>query len=220
MLSRAMIRLPIAACSTTSNRCRSISSRSFLSSLRPRRSAVDAVDDRRQGIDAVVMDQHVEAHQVGGAVAEELVVHRAVAVRHRLELVVQVVDDLRQRHLEDEDGPRRAEVLGADVDAAALGAHAASGRRCCSAGSRKLMRTIGSRNSSIWPASGTFCGLSMTMRLALARQDLVGDVRRGLHQVEVAVALQALLDDLAVEHAEEAAAEAEAEPLADFRAGR
>ena len=30
-------------------------------------------------------------------------------------------------------------------------------------GSRKLMRTNGSRNSSIWPASGTFCGLSMTM---------------------------------------------------------
>ena len=89
-----------------------------------------------------------------------------------------------------------------------------------SAGSRKLMRTNGSRNSSIWPASGTFCGLSMAIDLALARQDLVGDVRGGLHQVEVAVAFEALLDDLAVEHAEEAAAEAEAEALADSPADR
>jgi len=31
-----------------------------------------------------------------------------------------------------------------------------------SAGIRKLMRANGSRNSSIWPASGIFCGLSMT----------------------------------------------------------
>ena len=53
--------------------------------------------------------------------------------------------------------------------------------------------------------------------LALARQDFVGDVRGGLHQVELAVAFEALLDDLAVEHAQEAAAEAEAEPFADFR---
>ena len=82
------------------------------------------------------------------------------------------------------------------------------------------MLTNGSRNSSIWPASGTFCGLSIDDRLALARQDLVGDVRGGLHQVELAVAFEPLLDDLAVEHAEEAAAEAEAEALADSPAGR
>ena len=56
--------------------------------------------------------------------------------------------------------------------------------------------------------------------LAVALQDLVGDVRGGLHQVEVAVALEPLLDDLAVEHPEEAAAEAEAEALADSPAGR
>ena len=52
---------------------------------------------------------------------------------------------------------------------------------------------------------------------ALARQDFVGDVRRRLHEIELAVALQALLDDLAVEHSQKAAAEAEAEAFADFR---
>ena len=83
-----------------------------------------------------------------------------------------------------------------------------------SAGSRKLTFTIGSRNSSIWPASGTFCGLSMRSVSPLRGQDFVGDVGRGLHQVELGFAFQPLLDDLAVQHAEEAAAEAEAQALA------
>src|SRR5262249_39718192 len=52
--------------------------------------------------------------------------------------------------------------------------------------------------------------------LALARQQLVRDVWRRRHQLQLALALQALLDDLAVPPAEEAAAEAEAEALAGF----
>ena len=50
-------------------------------------------------------------------------------------------------------------------------------------------------------------------RLARRRLHLVGDVRRGHEQVEVELALEALADDLHVEEAEEAAAEAEAERL-------
>ena len=56
--------------------------------------------------------------------------------------------------------------------------------------------------------------------LALARQDFVGDVRGGRDQFEIAVAFEALLDDLAVEHAQKAAAEAEAEPFAVLRHDR
>ena len=47
--------------------------------------------------------------------------------------------------------------------------------------------------------------------LALASEDLVGDVGGRLDQVEIALALEPLLDDLHVEHAQEAAAEAEAQ---------
>ena len=43
--------------------------------------------------------------------------------------------------------------------------------------------------------------------------DAVGDVRRGHEQVEVELALEPLADDLHVQQAEEAAAEAEAERL-------
>ncbi len=39
IVSRAITRVPIAACSATSNMCRSISVRSFLTIARPRRSA-------------------------------------------------------------------------------------------------------------------------------------------------------------------------------------
>jgi hypothetical protein len=49
--------------------------------------------------------------------------------------------------------------------------------------------------------------------LAVVLQHLVDDRRRGGDQVQVVLALQALLDDLHVQHAEEAAAEAEAQRL-------
>ena len=46
---------------------------------------------------------------------------------------------------------------------------------------------------------------------ALASQDLIGDVGRCLNQGQVALALQPLLDDFHVQHAQEAAPEAETE---------
>ena len=51
------------------------------------------------------------------------------------------------------------------------------------------------------------------MHLAVGLVDVVDDARRGRDEVEVVLALEALLDDLHVEQAEEAAAEAEAERL-------
>ena len=49
---------------------------------------------------------------------------------------------------------------------------------------------------------------------AVGLQDLVGDGRRGLDDLDVELALEPLLDDLHVQQAEEAAAEAEAERVA------
>ena len=53
--------------------------------------------------------------------------------------------------------------------------------------------------------------------LAGLGQHAVGDVRRGHEQVEVELALEPLADDLHVQQAEEAAAEAEAERLRGLR---
>ena len=85
-----------------------------------------------------------------------------------------------------------------------------------SVGSTKFTRTIGWRNSSISPRSGTFCGLWTSSVSPLLVVNLVRDVRRGLHQIDIGILLEPLLDDFHVQQAQEAAAEAEAERVARF----
>src|SRR6266702_7845039 len=53
-----------------------------------------AVDDDGEGVDRLPVQKHVQLHQVGAAVTEEVVVEGRVAARDRLELVVEIEDDL------------------------------------------------------------------------------------------------------------------------------
>ena len=69
----------------------------------------------------------------------------------------------------------------------------------------------GSSTSST--SSGISAGLCTSIQSPSVALDAVGDVRRGHEQVEVELALEPLADDLHVQQAEEAAAEAEAERL-------
>ena len=69
----------------------------------------------------------------------------------------------------------------------------------------------GSSTSST--SRGISAGLCTSTHSPLGVVDAVGDVRRGDEQVEVELALEPLADDLHVQQAEEAAAEAEAERL-------
>src|SRR5262245_8715133 len=175
-----------------------------------------AVDDDREGVHTLAGDEDVEPDQVGGAVAEEFVVHRAVAVRHGLELVVQVIDHFSERQLVDEDGPRRTQVLGPDVDGAALGTHL---HQIADVFARQQETDADDRLAELLDLS-SFRHFLRTVDgedLAFAGEDFVGHIWGGLHQLQLTGALKPLLDDLAVEEAEEAAAEAEAEPLAVFR---
>src|SRR5438445_11923474 len=52
-----------------------------------------AMDDDAEGVHRLPVEQHVELHEVGTAVAEEVVIERSIAARDRLELVVEVEDD-------------------------------------------------------------------------------------------------------------------------------
>ena len=80
------------------------------------------------------------------------------------------------------------------------------------AGVTTLTLTHGSAIASISPASGSCAGLSTaTSPRPLVQRDLVLDRRRRGDEVEVELALQPLLDDLHVQQAQEAAAEAEAQ---------
>ena len=62
-------------------------------------------------------------------------------------------------------------------------------------------------------SGGISAGLCTSISWPAFAEDAVGDGGRGHEQVEVELALEALADDLHVEEAEEAAAEAEAERL-------
>src|SRR4030095_14960527 len=61
--------------------------------------------------DRVAVDEQVELHQVGRPEVEILVVHRSVAPGERLELVVEVEDDLREGELIRDHGAGLAEEL-------------------------------------------------------------------------------------------------------------
>ena len=76
-----------------------------------------------------------------------------------------------------------------------------------SVGTKMEPRTYGSSMCSIRSGGGSLEGFSTSSDLALGGEHPVAHARRGDDQGEVELALQALLDDLEVEHAEEAAAE-------------
>ena len=79
---------------------------------------VGTMDDHGEGIDPLAGHQDVQPAKVAGAVADQVVIHRAVAARGALELVVEVVNHLRQRQFVGQDGPRGREILGLDVNPA------------------------------------------------------------------------------------------------------
>ncbi len=175
-----------------------------------------AMHDRRQGIDPLAGDQYIEPHQVRGAKAQEVVVHRAVAMCHGLELVVEIVNNFSQRQLVNQDGAGRAQVLGANKGAPAFGGHL------------HQIADVFHREQKADPDDGfpeflDLAGIGNLLRivdderLTFARQDLVSDVRRGLHEVELAITFEALLNDLAMQHAQETATESKSQALADFR---
>ncbi len=76
---------------------------------------------------------------------------------------------------------------------------------------------IGSRISPMRAGIGQVGRIVDLHHLAVGPQNLVDDRRRGGDQVQVVLALEALLDDLHVQHPEEAAAEAEAQGLGGLR---
>ncbi len=74
-----------------------------------------------------------------------------------------------------------------------------------------VARMYGSSMRSMRIGGGSFAGLSITMAVAVRLHDAVGHGRRRRDECEGELALEPLLDDLHVQQAEEAAAEAEAQ---------
>ena len=174
-----------------------------------------AVHDDRQRIDLVAVDQRVHAHERAGLEAHEVVVQRGVAAADRLELVEEVQHHLGHRQLVA-DLHLAGQVLDAQLHAALVlaqlddradvglgGEDVGADDRLAHLGDLVHRRQLGR--------------VVQRQHLAVGLQYLVDHRGRGRDQVEVVLALQALLHDLHVQHAQEAAAEAEAHGLGAFR---
>ncbi len=168
------------------------------------------MDDEREGVHVVAGQQDVELHEVAGAVLGELVVQRGVALGAALELVEEVEDELGQRDVEPHLHRLVRQVVHVGHDAAVLHGqlhHGAGelGRHDDLGGEVGLLDVVDARDV------GEVLGAADVGRLAVGEADVVVHRRARGDEVEVELALQALLDHLHVEEAEEAHAEAEAQ---------
>src|SRR6266567_1625717 len=169
-----------------------------------------AVDDDRECVHGIAVEQHVELDELGRAVLEELVVERGVAAGDGLQLVVEVENDLGQREFPAELDARRVDVVHALVHAAPLLAQLHDGAD-----------VLGGRDDPRLDVRF----LDVVHRRAVRHQarildqlhgavrpvDVVLHVGHGADQIEVELPLEPLPHDLHVQQAEEPAAEPETE---------
>ena len=175
-----------------------------------------AMDDDRQRVDRLGVDEDVELHQRRFPVAGDVVIERRVAARDRLQLVVEVEHDFVERQLVGDQhaigGLELERLLHAALVLAQLQDRADEfGGRQDRRGDHRLFDL------------GDVTGLGQLRRavdldhFAVGLGDAIQHARRGRDQVHVELALEPLLHDLHVQQAEEAAAETEAERDRGFR---
>src|SRR5215208_2641073 len=167
-----------------------------------------AVDDDGERVHGVARDEDLDLHQVGRLVAEWLVVVGGVALGAALHRVEEVRDDLGQRHVVGELHPAGRDVLHPDGDAAPFVAEAHHGPYVPFGADHRRPHD---RLPDLVEDLRELARVGDLDNLALD-DDLVLHARRGRYEVEVELALQALLDDLHVQQAQKTAPEPEAHP--------
>ena len=174
------------------------------------------MDDERQRVDHLAVEHDVELDEVALLVAHQLVVERRVAARAGLQRVKEIVNDLVERQLVVDVDAVGVEILHVLEHAAALltKLHDVADKLARRIDVRVRDRLLGELDQR---------RVRVIRRVvdrkhgAVGFRDVVDDAWRGRDEVEVVLALEALLDDLHVQKAEEAAAEAEAERHGGFR---
>src|SRR5690606_24718658 len=177
--------------------------------------SIVAVHDQRQRIDLVAIDQDVQTGQVGRLEALEAVIQRSVATADRLQAVEEI-----QHHFTHWQVVTNL-YLGTEELQIALHASLFDTQR--DDATQMLLR-----HQNIGPHDGlahVFDGGQVRQlrwavdveRFAVLQRQLIDHGRGGSDQVQVVFALKTLLDDLHMQHAEEADAEAEAKGIGAFR---
>src|SRR3954447_22087307 len=170
-----------------------------------------AVDDQRQRVDGLAVDEDVDLDEVGGPIPELLVVHRRIALAAALHLVEVVDDELGQRHLEVKDDACRVEVLHRHELATPIGRELHERADVLARGDEAELHP-GLLDRLDLARVREEGGVVDDDLATLVRQlDVVFDRRRRRDEVERELALEALLDDLHVQQPEESAPEPEPE---------
>ena len=174
---------------------------------------VSAVADDAQGIDAFAVDEDIHAYQIGFFVADDFVVHGAIATGCTFQFVVKVVDDFSKWQIVADHGAGSREVFVASEDPASVlaefhGHPDVFGRQNEVHAYDRLAEFFDIARV------GDFLRAVDFKPFPAAFDDFVGHIRSGLDQVDIAFVLEALLDDFHMQEAEETAAKAEPEGFA------
>src|SRR5438552_1205780 len=169
-----------------------------------------AVNDDRKRVHRLAVQEHVQLHEVGRPVFEELVIERRVAAGDGLQLVVEVEDDLPQRELPAELDAGRVYVVHPPVHAAPLLAelHDRADVLCRGQDPRLDVRLL---DVVHFGAVRHQARVFDRLHRAVSAMNVVFHVRDRADQVEVELPFEPLAHDLHVQQAEEPAAEPEAQ---------
>src|SRR5690606_22081965 len=187
----------------------------LLDQLAPLVGGVVAVHDQRQGVDLLVVDQDIQPHQLGRLEAVEGVIQGSIAAADRLQSVEEVEYHLVHRQIV-------ADLhLGAEEDHVALYATLLDTQGYDAAKMVLGHKNIGAHDRLAHLLDhrrvGQARGVVDIDDVAVLLHHLIDHGGGGGDQVQVVLALQTLLDDLHVQHAEKADAETETQRVGAFR---
>ena len=166
--------------------------------------------DKRQRVHLVARKQDVELDELGGAIFIELIVERSVTLGAALELIEEVQDELSERHIKAHLDRFARQVDHIGRDATVLDSELHDGTRILGRAD-DLCLEVGLFDTLDTRGLGQILRAADINHFAVSLVHVVVDRGARGDQVQIELALQALLDDLHVQQAQEAHAEAKAQ---------
>ena len=111
MVSRAMTRLPMAAWMGDFEHLARNQFAQAGDQVAAALVGLLAVADQGERVHRLAADQHVELHQIGFAIARQVVIERSVAARNAFQPVVEIEDDFVERHFVGEHDARGRKIF-------------------------------------------------------------------------------------------------------------
>ena len=172
--------------------------------------------DEAQRIHLIAVEQQVHLHQIAGTVAGKLIVQRGVALGVGLQGIEKVINDLVQGHLVMQLHQMGVQILHILELAPAVLTHGHDVAHILVGGDDvhldvRLLRPLDEGGVRV------VVGIVHRHQFAVGLINVVDNGGEGGHQIQVKFPFQTLLNDLHVEHSQEAAAETEAQGGGGFR---